>query len=154
MTKHNTMTSADGTLPLDTFEMISPSAIISRIIANASHCDMISHSQAQLEYLLESILINTLTQCCHHVKKINKFLKDFLCGKVAKNNGEPLDGVPHSPSKPPLCKGRWQKLWIFDGGVDSEMFKITLNIKKNLNFHPDTIPQSASLTAPFTQGSQ
>jgi len=41
--------------------------------------------------------------------------------------------------KPPLCKGRW--IARRDGGV-----------VKNAIFEK-TIPQSASLTAPFTQGS-
>ena len=47
---------------------------------------------------------------------------------------------------PPLCKGRWQKSLIFDGGVADTC--------RSANFDL-SIPQSAlRLTAPFTQGSR
>ena len=47
---------------------------------------------------------------------------------------------------PPLCKGRWQKSSIFDGGVADTGY--------GANFDT-SIPQSALRpTAPFTQGSQ
>ena len=48
-------------------------------------------------------------------------------------------------SKPPLCKGRWQKSLIFDGGVVKETFWICRTQRKIRNFYK-TIPQSASLT--------
>ena len=47
---------------------------------------------------------------------------------------------------PPLCKGRWQKTLIFDGGVADTGYGANLDV---------SIPQSAlRLPAPFTQGSQ
>ena len=48
-------------------------------------------------------------------------------------------------AKPPLCKGRWHGV-SRDGGIGTCMDELGCTRKV-------TIPQSASLTAPFTQGS-
>ena len=73
------------------------------------------------------------------------------------NGGAPLEGEPRlskkcivgansvRPAKPPLCKGRWHGV-SRDGGIGACMGVLGY-IRKV------TIPQSASLTAPFTQGS-
>ena len=38
-------------------------------------------------------------------------------GKQPPQSGNPLSDRLCNPPKPPLCKGRWQKSMIFDGGI-------------------------------------
>ena len=52
--------------------------------------------------------------------------------------------------KPPLCKGRWHGV-SRDGGIVRQDFATIERLRRNRI--AATIPQSASLTAPFAQGS-
>ena len=76
----------------------------------------------------------------------------FTCGgaahpKVPEGKSPPRMRYSHRPlAMPPLCKGRWQKYSIFDGGVADTGCDANLDV---------SIPQSAlRLPAPFPQGSR
>ena len=63
--------------------------------------------------------------------------------KVDRRGQDP--SLQYRPPKPPLCKGRWHGV-SRDGGI------VTLRYRPTC-WASGAIPQSASLTAPFTQGS-
>ena len=60
-----------------------------------------------------------------NVKFKSNAARHFAAIKKPVPNGTGISLSKNQP-KPPLCKGRWQKSLIFDGGVVNE----TLNISK------------------------